>query len=134
MKIPFFIIFFQIILSLKFLNENEKVLRYLKEIDHCLLYSEDEKTCIECEDNYQLASKGKSCKHNCNDMDYCNQCLIIGNKIQCLECIHPYKLKDGYCILKPTVFIWIIVVYLLIIVIAAILIFILIKPKFDEKV
>ena len=67
-------------------------------------------------------------------MDYCNQCLIVGNKIQCLECIHPYKLKDGYCILKPTVFIWIIVVYLLIIVIAAILIFILIKPKFDEKV
>jgi hypothetical protein len=133
MKTLFFLLFFPITLSIHFLNENEKILRYLKQIDNCLTYSEDEKTCVECKDNYQLDSNGKSCRHYCKDMDYCNECIITGNKLICIECIHPYKLKDGYCILKAKVFTWVIFVYLFIIVVAIVLILILIKPKLDNN-
>lgn len=134
MKISIFPFFLSLISSINFLNENEKILRYLKEIDNCYIYNNDNSTCIQCLTNYNLSSNGKSCEHYCNDIDYCNTCSIDNNnKTICSECIHPYKLKDGYCILKATTFTWIIMIYLIIIIVAAVLIFILIKPKLDSN-
>ena len=131
MKIPIISIIINTILTSNFMSENKNILRYLKEIDNCKEYNKtDNETCKECNTNYLLDNDAKKCIHRCNDIDYCNTCDYLN---KCTECIHPYKLKDGYCILKAKTFTWVIMIYLIIIIIAAVLIFILIKPKLDEE-
>ena len=131
MKIPIISIIINTILTSNFMSENKSILRYLKVIENCQVHSADNTTCEKCYTNYLLDKNDTKCIHFCNDIDYCNQCNITFN--QCIECIHPYQLKDGYCILKAKTFTWVIIIYLIIIVIAAVLIFILIKPKLDDE-